>query len=88
MCISIHALYMYMYMIVVSHAQIMPVVFHPLSFHYSFSQIVITNDFHSGNMPVRLSVDTDISMCNSDTAVAEPGMYFQGDLTLRGGAAR
>lgn len=24
-------------------------------------------------MPVRLAVDTDISLCNSDTAVAEPG---------------
>lgn len=37
------------------------------------SQIIITNDFHRGNMPVTLTVDTDISVCNSDTALAEPG---------------
>eukprot|EP00731_Ephydatia_muelleri_P004621 Em0002g797a len=41
------------------------------------SQIIITNDFHRGNMPVRLAVDTDISLCNSDTAVAEPATFGQ-----------
>ncbi|KAL5506145.1 hypothetical protein EMCRGX_G007724 [Ephydatia muelleri] len=46
-------------------------------------KIIITNDFHRGNMPVRLAVDTDISLCNSDTAVAEPdtGFYVNAGIT-------
>eukprot|EP00731_Ephydatia_muelleri_P004471 Em0002g647a len=48
------------------------------------SQIIITNDFHRGNMPVRLAVDTDISLCNSDTAVAEPGVLISSALAIIG----